>query len=235
MSAFAGGGAGLVQFPVLILFGLPFTTALATHKIATVALGIGASYRHIREKNISDIPLLITLGVFGTIGSIAGTYIIVQIPDQTAQLILGIITILLGLYSMFKKDIGQNFDPKNRDLKGYLVGGIILLIIGIFKGSFSSGTGLFVTICLIQWFGLDYKRAIAYTFLMVGILWNGIAAMSLGLIGASIQWDWLPVLLAGSLLGGYVGAHFANLKGNSWIKYAFTAVTLLSGISLLVT
>ena len=41
-SAYAGGGAGLLQLPALIFLGLPFAIALATHKIASVALGIGA-------------------------------------------------------------------------------------------------------------------------------------------------------------------------------------------------
>ncbi len=35
LSAFAGGGAGLVQLPALILLGLPFAMALATHKLAS--------------------------------------------------------------------------------------------------------------------------------------------------------------------------------------------------------
>jgi len=46
-SAFADGGAGLIQLPVLIFLGLPF--AIAPHKIATVALGIGATIRYLRE------------------------------------------------------------------------------------------------------------------------------------------------------------------------------------------
>ena len=49
LSALAGGGAGLLQFPVLLFLGLSFGTALATHKIASVALGIGATIRHLRE------------------------------------------------------------------------------------------------------------------------------------------------------------------------------------------
>ncbi|HSH84442.1 MAG TPA: TSUP family transporter, partial [Guyparkeria sp.] len=47
-SAFSGGGAGLIQLPVLIFLGLPFAIALATHKVASVALGIGATVRHLR-------------------------------------------------------------------------------------------------------------------------------------------------------------------------------------------
>ena len=49
-SAFSGGGAGLIQLPVLIFMGLPFAIALATHKVASVALGIGATVRHLRER-----------------------------------------------------------------------------------------------------------------------------------------------------------------------------------------
>jgi len=48
-SALAGGGAGLIQLPALLLLGLPFSVALATHKIASVALGLGAVARYLKE------------------------------------------------------------------------------------------------------------------------------------------------------------------------------------------
>ncbi|MDM4770152.1 TSUP family transporter [Solimonas sp. SE-A11] len=48
-SALAGGGAGLLQFPALVLLGLPFAAAVATHKVAVVALGVGSTARHLRE------------------------------------------------------------------------------------------------------------------------------------------------------------------------------------------
>ena len=35
ISALSGGGAGLIQLPALIFFGLPFSKALATHKVAS--------------------------------------------------------------------------------------------------------------------------------------------------------------------------------------------------------
>ena len=61
-SALAGGGAGLVQLPALILLGLPFSIALATHKIASVALGLGAGLRHVQEKNLKPGLVLFILG-----------------------------------------------------------------------------------------------------------------------------------------------------------------------------
>ena len=41
LSALAGGGAGLGQLPAPILLGLPFSMALATHKLASAALSQG--------------------------------------------------------------------------------------------------------------------------------------------------------------------------------------------------
>ena len=56
-SAISGGGAGLVQLPALILSGIPYYQALATHKIATVALGLGGSIRNYQSLS-NDIFIL---------------------------------------------------------------------------------------------------------------------------------------------------------------------------------
>ncbi len=48
----SGGGAGLIQLPALLFFGLPFSKALATHKVASVALGIGASVPHLKRSRL---------------------------------------------------------------------------------------------------------------------------------------------------------------------------------------
>ncbi len=231
-SAFAGGGAGLLQLPVLIFLGLPFSVALATHKLASVALGIGASARHFREKNLDGQFALIML-LAGVPGVVLGASVILNVPDRWAELALGILTMGLGIYSWRSPDLGQVATRSHRDRSGLIVGGLVLFGIGFLNGSLTSGTGLFVTLWLIRWFGLDYRRAVAHTLVMVGLFWNGSGALTLGLLG-SIRWDWLPVLLLGSLLGGYIGAHYSIIKGNRAIKRAFEIVTILVGIKLII-
>ena len=114
-----------------------------------------------------------------------------------------------------------------------VIGGAVILILGVLNGSLTSGTGLFVTLWLVRWFGLDYKTAVAYTLILVGIFWNAGGAITLGLLG-EIHWLWVPALLAGSLIGGYFGAHVAIVKGNNLIKTTFEVVTLLIGIKLII-
>ena len=230
-SAFSGGGAGLLQLPVLLFLGLGFATALATHKVASVALGVGATMRHLREGGL-ERDFVIFILACGLPGVITGASLILSVPDRIATVSLGILTLSLGLYSIWRKELGQVYAPAHRDKPGYFTGGLVLFLIGVLNGSLTSGTGLFVTLWLIRWFGLDYKRAVAYTLVLVGVFWNGAGALTLGLLG-EIRWSWLPALLAGSLLGGYAGAHLAITKGNRWIKRGFETVTILIGLKLI--
>jgi len=231
-SAFAGGGAGLLQLPVLIFLGLPFGIALATHKVASVALGVGATLRHLRESSLERRFVVFILAT-GVPGVVLGASVILHIPGRTAEVALGCLTIALGIYSWLKRELGQQFTPRNRDRQGMTIGGVGLFFIGMLNGSLTSGTGLFVTLWLVRWFGLDYRRAVAYTLVLVGMFWNGSGALTLGLLG-EIRWEWLPALLLGSLLGGYLGAHLAIVKGNRAIKRVFEGVTILVGIKLIV-
>jgi uncharacterized membrane protein YfcA len=231
-SAFAGGGAGLIQFPVLIFLGLPFGVALATHKVASVALGVGATLRNLREGSLQKKQTLLIVA-FGLPGVVLGASVILFVPDRSAEIALGFLTVGLGLYSVFKPELGQKEKNLSQEQWRLIIGGVVLFLIGILNGSLTSGTGLFVTIWLVQWFGMDYKRAVAHTLVLVGLFWNGTGALTLGLIG-EIRWAWLPALLLGSVLGGYIGAHLAITKGNRWIKRAFEVITLCVGAKLII-
>lgn len=230
-SALAGGGAGLLQLPALLFLGLPFGVALATHKVASVFLGLGATLRHLKSSTF-DWRFSAFILATGLPGVVLGASIILQVNEQLSQFLLGLLTLALGFYSWFKPQLGQAQQLYNRDLKGLLIGGLVLFFIGGLNGSLTSGTGLFVTLWLVRWFGLDYKTAVGYTLVLVGIFWNGSGAITLGLLG-DIEWSWLPALILGSLIGGYLGAHFAIIKGNQLVKRSFEVVTILVGVSLI--
>ncbi len=231
-SALSGGGAGLLQLPALIFLGLPFPVALATHKLASVALGVGATLRYTREQPLErrSVAFILACGVPGVI---IGASLVLNLDGRVAEILLGVLTIGLSLYSVFNPGLGQHHHSLHRDGSGLLIGGIVLFFIGMLNGSLTSGTGLFVTLWLVRWFGFDYKRAVTHTLVLVGMFWNGAGAVTLGLLG-EIRWSWMPALLAGSLLGGYLGAHLAIVKGNRLIKRAFETVTFLVGLKLLI-
>ena len=74
-SAISGGGAGLLQLPALVLSGVPYYQALASHKLATVALGIGGSLRNYKSLG-NDMNVAWQILIFGIPGVILGSSIV---------------------------------------------------------------------------------------------------------------------------------------------------------------
>ncbi|MBE0483310.1 MAG: sulfite exporter TauE/SafE family protein [Bacterioplanes sp.] len=230
-SALAGGGAGLIQLPLLIFLGLPFPLALATHKVATVALGLGATARHLREGHL-HWPMLFLIALAGIPGVIAGVFFILDVNARHAEIALGCLTLSLALYSWVKPELGLKPNSKNRHALGFAIGGVVLFVIGFANGALSAGSGLFVTLWLVYWFGFDYRTAVAQTLVAVGLGWNAVGAITMGAV-AAVQWSWIPALLLGSVVGGYLGAHTSIASGNHLIKRLFELITLFMGLKLL--
>ena len=231
-SAISGGGAGLLQLPALILSGVPYYQALASHKLATVALGIGGSLRNYKYLK-KDIDVAGQILIFGLPGVIFGASIVEYVSEQYLYLFLGIVSILLAFYTFLKSDLGLSSGNNKLNVIHEIRFIVLIGLIGILNGSISSGTGLFVTILLIKNFGMDFLRAISLTFFTVGIFWNLAGAIFLSRIG-SVPLNMLIILIIGSFTGGYYGAHLSKLKGNILIKKTFTTICLLAGISLLI-
>jgi len=231
-SAISGGGAGLLQLPALILSGIPYYQALASHKLATVALGIGGSLRNYKSLG-NDISVALQILIFGLPGVILGASVVEYISEKYLYFFLGIISILLAFYSFLKPELGLSSGKNKLNLFQKIRFLIFIFLIGILNGSISSGTGLLVTILLIKTFEMDFIRAISMTFFTVGIFWNFVGAVSLARIG-SVPLNILIVLIIGSFTGGYFGAHLSKLNGNVLIKKTFITVCILVGISLLI-
>ena len=232
ISALSGGGAGLIQLPALLFCGLPFSKALATHKVASVALGIGASIPHLKRNTLKKEYVFLIL-ISGIPGVLLGAYTALILPSDFSTTLLGILTLFLGFYSINNKQLGSSNQKILLSKLRIFFGFLGLFVIGFLNGYLSSGTGLFVTIWIITIFNLSFSVAVAYTLILVGIFWNGIGALSLGLSG-NIIWKFIPILILGSLIGGYFGAYFSIIKGSKFIKVVFEIVSLSVGISLLI-
>tara|TARA_Y100001968_G_scaffold75362_1_gene66862 strand:- start:190 stop:963 length:774 start_codon:yes stop_codon:yes gene_type:complete len=232
ISALSGGGAGLIQLPALLFFGLPFSNALATHKVASVALGLGASIPHLK-RNILRREYVFLILISGMPGVLLGSFTASILPSDFSTSLLGFFTLFLSVYSINNKNLGSSEQIISITKSRLLIGCLGLFIIGFLNGYLSSGTGLFVTLWMITIFKLSFSVAVAYTLILVGIFWNGLGAISLGISG-NIIWIYIPVLIIGSIIGGYFGAYFSIIKGSKFIKVVFEIISFLVGTSLLI-
>lgn len=228
----SGGGAGFVQFPLLVLLGLPFATALGTHKVAVVFLGLGALARKGKFHNYGfDKQISLIMLFLGCPSVVLGSLIIVKIPAQQAEISLGIITIASGIYTLFKRSFGTN-TIENRSITRTIIGSFLIILVGLFSGSLSSGAGLFSTLTLAGVFGLELKRAIMHTMIFVATLWNAVGAFTVGAVTA-IHWQWIPVMIIATFTGSYLGTYLLVLLPIKIVRVIFSFVAILSGVILL--
>ena len=231
-SAFSGGGAGVIQLPaILLLYEMPFITALASHKVATVALGVGATLKYFKKINFDNKFITLCL-ILGLPGVIAGASIISTINDSIARIMLGILIIMIALYSFFSKNFGEQSTHVSQSFVHQIILIPFITLIAILNGSLSAGTGLIFTVFLIIFYGMDYKTAIAYTLIIVGFFYNLAGAIALGIF-THINTSIIVPLILGSLLGGYLGAKLSLSKDNKTIKNIYQLVTITVGISLI--
>ena len=229
-SAFSGGGAGVIQLPaILLLFDIAFINALAVHKIATVALGVGATTKF-RTKIVFNKSLIYKFLAVGIPGVIIGAHMISLADEAYARMLLGFLISSIGIYTIFKRGYGE--DNISADDAQKKLGLILIFMTGLLNGSLSAGTGLIFTMILISYYGMDYKQAIAYTLIIVGVFYNAIGAITLGMLTV-INLDILPALFLGSLIGGYIGAKLSLSKSNRTIKIVYQVITITVGINLI--
>ncbi len=229
----SGGGAGFVQFPLLIIMGLPFAAALGTHKVAVVFLGLGALTKKITNKSAFalDKQVALIMLIIGCPAVVAGSLIIIAVPAQIAEIILGVITIASGIYTLVKKQFGAQ-PLAQRSRQRVVLGSLAILLIGLFSGSLSSGAGLFSTLSLVLIFGLELKRAILHTMVFVATLWNAVGAVTIGAVTA-IYWPWVPLLIAATFSGSFIGTALLIKLPVTIVRVIFSLVAIGSGITLI--
>lgn len=235
LASVSGGGAGFVQLPLLILMGLPFATALGTHKVAVVFLGIGAISKKFKSKDtfalnktISAIMLFV-----GCPSVVLGTIIVINVEDTIAEIVVGLLTIAMGTYTLFKKKFGES-DSRYLTKKRLIIGSFCIFLVGLLSGSLSSGAGLFATLTLVAIFNLDLKSAIVHTMVFVATLWNAVGAVTVGALTA-IYYQWVPILIIASFLGSFLGTALLYKLPTKAVRIVFSLVALLSGVLLIWT
>jgi len=103
---------------------------------------------------------------------------------------------------------------------------------GLFAGAFGVGGGLIMVPLLLWWCALDQKRAHATSLLAITPA-AIIGAISFGIGGV---FEWLPAIFValGGIFGAQVGAWILRALPVIFLRWAFIAFTIASGVMLLI-
>ena len=231
INTLAGGGS-LLTLPILIFMGLPTAVANGTNRIAIIAQ-CAFAVAGFKSKGVSNFKLSLLFSLPGVLGAIIGAQIAVDMSDILFKRVLAIIMLLvlgLILWNPAKRWHARGSNPVSLGRNQLIVTMSVLFFVGIYGGFMQVGVGFIIiaTLTTITGFNLvvtnSHKVFISgfYTiFALIVFVFNGKVCWTIGLC-----------LAAGMGLGGWIGSHWAVIKGERWIRLVLTICVVAMVIKL---
>jgi len=217
INAVAGGGS-FVSFPALLFTGVPPIPANATN---TLALWVGTTASggaYPQKLNISR-RVMIPLALTSVLGGLAGAFLLIKTPAQTFLHVLPWLMLGATLLFAFGKHLtgrisaGISHDATNAAVAG---ASLFELLVAVYGGYFGGGIGI-MNLAMLSALGMTDIHAMNKLKVILGGVINGVATITF-IVTRAIVWPQAIVMTAGSLLGGYSCAHFAQKLPQSWVK-----------------
>lgn len=215
------GGGGLISVPTLMWAGLPMLNVLGTNKVAS-CMGACAGFLTYLRSGTIDKKIMRVMFPLSFVGSIIGVFVVREIPPDFLRPLVVVMLIVIAIYSVAKKN--WDADKISASRKNYLLGVILIFVLGFYDGFFGPGTGSFMLfLYLMMGYGFLGAAANARAANFASNLAAVIIFMSLGLVNFSYA---IP-MGCGMILGAYFGAKMAISKGAAYVRPLFIGITII--------
>jgi hypothetical protein len=230
VNSVAGGGI-FVVFPALLAAGLPPITANTTSNLVSWpgALSSAYGYRaHLRKLPRKYLLLLIPC----LIGAVIGAVLLAQTDSSEFTKAVPWLVLLAVMLFIFQPFLHRHLERnlathRNAPL---IAIGLALLPMSIYGGYFGAGFG-FLMLAFLGFTRITnlhqingLKNLASATITIVCTIYFGLRGM--------IDWEFAPVMIVGSLIGGLVGAHFAQKIHEVVIHYFIIILGLVVAAAL---
>jgi uncharacterized protein len=217
------GGGGLIQLPALLI-GLPHASpvqVLATNKLSSIAGTTASSatyYRRIKPDPRTFGPLM----ACAFVGSVGGAFLGSHISASAFDPIVLVVLVVVGAYVVFRPALGESTALRYARRRHVVTAMGAGLVIGAYDGALGPGTGSFFVITLVGLLGYNFLEASAKARLANWA--TNLAALCVFVPQDAVLWKVGFVMGACNLVGGYVGARTAVVRGSRFVRIFFIVV-----------
>ena len=202
MNALAGGGT-FATLPALIALGSPGNIANATSNVALLP-GAAASAWSFRDElhPVAGIAVAL-LAAITFAGGLAGSVLLVLTPTETFDVIVPWLLLFAFTVMLFGKRAADWLHARVTIGRRTLLGTQSLL--GMYGGYFGGGVGLITTAVYGLLANIQPRELFAIRTAMLAVA--NLAAAIVFVSFAMVRWWACLPMLAGSIVGGWIGAH----------------------------
>lgn len=205
MNALAGGGS-FVTLPALVFAGVPPVSAAATGTAALLPGYASSAYgfRHDLEP-VEGVGLPVLAGV-SLVGGVLGACLLLITPDAVFRHIVPWLLLAATALFAFGKPFSVWLKGRGIHGRGAMLGG--LFAVSCYGGYFNGGLGILLLahLSLFNMKSLNgmngLKSALSAVLTLVSV--------STYALGGVVYWPAALLMMAGSVAGGYAGAHLAR-------------------------
>lgn len=233
-----GIGGGLVTTPAIrLLLGYPALIAVGTPLLVVLPTAVTGAVAYAR-RGLVDARAGLVIGAAGAAASVAGAFATRLVGGATVLVVTAAVILWMAvdmvLLALRDEPRGPEEAPSVRrhvPARHRLAGLVVLgVVTGLYSGFLGLGGGFVVVPSLVRWFGVDIKRALGTSLIVVAVLAvpGSITHYALGNIDLKLA----GLLALGVVPGALLGAKVAARAQARTLKIAFAALLVVVGIVL---
>jgi uncharacterized membrane protein YfcA len=151
--------------------------------------------------------------------------------DSLLMVVFSLLMISASYFMIRVKEVtplkAQNINSQRNRIKIGLIG----LIVGYLSGMVGAGGGFIIIPALVLFAGLEMKTAVGTSLLIIGF--NSLIGFVSGLHHQTINWSFLLLFTAFSVLGIVLGSYLTNFIEGDRLKKSFGFFILAMGVFIL--
>ena len=219
------GGGGLIATPAMVnLFpSWPVLNVIATNRTSSIFGTSVAAWNYFKKVTLERRIVLPACGG-ALIASFFGAQLATKIPAENLKIIVLGIIVVLAIYSVFKKELGQKEDRRFAPDKEKWAALGIGVTCGFYNGLIGPGTGTLLVLAFVSILGLDFLKssAVSKAVNVSGDLSSWLLLLTKGYVVMAVA---VPLVIS-NMAGSYAGSKLAILRGSTFIRWVFLAVVL---------
>ena len=249
--AFAGVGAGainavvgsgtLITFPTLVAMGYPPVTSTMSNAVGLVAGNVSGTWGYRRELSGQWDRLRWQIPA-SVLGAAVGAWLLLHLSDKVfvrvvpVLLVAALILVVIGprIQSWARQraeEAGRSADEVSPRRMAALVASTFA--VGVYGGYFTAAQGILMVGAMGALLPESVQRMNAAKNLLT-LLVNIVAALAYTLVAFHrISWEAAGLIAVGSLLGGWLGAHYGRRLSPNALRAAIVVVGLIGLYRLL--
>ncbi|WP_396894664.1 sulfite exporter TauE/SafE family protein [Mycolicibacterium sp.] len=235
------GSGTLITFPTLVALGFPPVTATMSNAVGLVAGGVSGTWAYRKELSGQWRRLRWQIPA-SVLGACIGAFLLLHLPEKVfiqivpVLLVLALMLVVAGpriqAYARRRAEAdGRSADAVSPGRMAALVFGTFA--VGVYGGYFTAAQGILLIGVMGALLPEDMQRMNAAKNLL-SLLVNVVAAISYTLVAFDrISWPAAGLIAVGSLIGGWLGAHYGRRLSPTALRVVIVVVGLIGLYRLL--